>query len=68
MANGLTKFKRWTILKRQEPTDTDWKIVYESESFELAKERIIQEYKKVGLDCLMLVRPVDLYTVMYPIN
>lgn len=61
-------FKRWTIFKRPTAESTSWTILFETESFETAKQRIIEEYKTVGLDCLMLCRPVDLYTVMYPIS
>ena len=63
--NQNPKFKRWTVFKRN---GVNWEVIAESESFEIAKQCVIKEYKTVGLNNLMLCRPVDLTTVLYPIN
>lgn len=77
--NQNPKFKRWTVLKRKNSNSAsqtsdpsiyvgEWAVITESESFEIAKQCVIKEYKTVGLNNLMLCRPVDLTTVLYPIN
>lgn len=69
--SAIQSSKHWKVLKNKSTTaipGPDWQFLYESESFDLAKQRIIEEYKTTGLDKLMLVRPIDLYTVIYPIT
>jgi len=51
------------------PVEGDpWILVGEIGSFELAKQYVIDAAKDIGLAKVMLVRAVDLYTVLYPIS
>lgn len=45
-----------------------WILVGEIGSFEMAKQYVIDAAKDIGLAKVMLVRAVDLYTVLYPIS
>jgi len=50
------------------PVEGDpWILVGEIGSFELAKQYVIDSAKDIGLAKVMLVRAVDLHTVLYPI-
>lgn len=50
------------------PVEGDpWILVGEIGSFDLAKQYVIDAAKDIGLAKVMLVRAVDLHTVLYPI-
>lgn len=66
---AIRKEKRWAVYTQPDATSgSAWTLELETLSFELAKKKVVELAKTVGIDNIRLERVVDLTTVFLPIT